>query len=66
MRGQLKINDDPIAMRGQLKITPPPPPPLPTPPPRRCMGLNLKDEERAVAAWNQRLAASALRPLSSL
>ena len=39
---------------------PPPPAPLPTPPPRRSMGLNLTDEERAVAAWNQRLAYSAL------
>ena len=40
-----------------------PPPPVPQPPlvPRRHVGLDLTDEEKAVAEWNARLAHSALR-----
>ena len=38
----------------------PPPAPQPPPVPRRSLGLNYSDEEKAIREWNARLAQSAI------
>ena len=51
---------DLLTSLGNAFRTPPPPAPQPPPVPRRSMGLNYSDEEKAVREWNARLAHSAV------